>query len=273
MSRPGGAARAAVAAVLTAMLGVCPQPVSAPAQAAADDATPTDIEVFDPVITSTPGISRELDVFVDHTKAPDGRFTLASLKFQYVVLSWLHLGLEVPAVVADPEGPGSDAGIGDIVLSGQARLWVSPERRAQVDVGLTLGLPTGSSHVLAGSTVVQPFVTGGLKLGPVDLLGDLRYAWGVTGPLSDQELFQANAAVGYPIATGSPAVSAVIPFVELNLFTPVRGFDDARTQLLALPGFELLLPGNTSISIGVQLPLAGPRAIDYRVLLLAKWKF
>lgn len=53
----------------------------------------------------------------------------------------------------------------------------------------------------------------------------------------------------------------------------MRGLDDLRPQVAVLPGFELFLPGNVSLSVGVQLPLGPARAFDQRVLGFLKWPF
>ncbi len=257
---------------LAAVLGFFVYLSSTPAQPGSALVPESDIDFFDPVVTIAPGISRELDFLLDHIQGPDGRFTQFSLKLQYPILSWFQLSLEVPLTISDPSGPAFDAGVGDINLAAQARVWKSTELRAQVDVGVALGLPTGSSSIVAGSTSIQPFAIGGIKLGPVDLISDLRYTWTVAGPVSGLELFQANAAVGYSITDLGSIVTGVTPFVELNLLKPVRG-DELRVQLFVLPGFEVYLPWNTSVSTGVQLPVAGPRIIDYRVLMFLKWEF
>ena len=176
--------------------------------------------------------------------------------------------------LSDPTGPAFDAGVGDLILAAQARVWRSLERQAEVDLGLAMGLPTGSGSILLGSTSVQPFAVGGIKLGPVDVLGDLRYTWAVAGTAAGLQLFQANVAAGYAITPLGRIVRGLTPFLEVNLLKPVRGrLDDLRPQLFALPGLEVYLPWNLSISTGVQVPIIGPRLIDYRVLMFVKWEF
>jgi Putative MetA-pathway of phenol degradation len=222
---------------------------------------------FDPLVAIAPGISREVTLLVDHGRADGDRLTLASIRLQYPVLSWLQFSLEVPGVVREPEAEAWTAGVGDLVLSGQARTWAPGDWPAQVDVGLELTLPTGdASRGLGGSTALRPFVAAGIKLGPIELVGNVSYQWGLDGPLDDAEAVQAIVAVGYPVRW-------IVPFTELTVVKPVRGTDDRRPQMAAVPGVEIFLPGNLSLSIGVQLPLGSARAADQRVLGLLKWPF
>ena len=49
--------------------------------------------------------------------------------------------------------------------------------------------------------------------------------------------------------------------------------DDQRSQLYVLPGLEIFLPWNLSLSAGVQLPLTSARFFEQRVLGFLKWQF
>ena len=128
------------------------------------------------------------------------------------------------------------------MLAGQAAVLEARQGKFELDVGIELTLPTGSSGTLAGSTTVRPFVSGATKLDPLDLIANLSHQWGVAGPLSGFRLFQANAALGYPLGW-------VTPFLEVNLIQPVQGIDDRRSQVYVLPGVELFLPWNLSLSV------------------------
>ena len=236
------------------------------AAAQAQDDAAAELSFFDPVLAIAPGISRELNVLFDHARASDGRLTLMSAKLQYPVLAWLQFSLEVPLLIQDPDAGDLATGPGDLVLAGQASVLQSLRWKTQLDVGVELLLPTGSGSVLAGSTSVRPFVIGGIKLGPLDLITNLSYQWVVAGPVSGVQLFQATAALGYPLGW-------VAPFVELNLIKPVQGVDDRRLQFYVIPGLEIFLPWNLSLSAGVQLPLTSARFFDQRVLGFLKWPF
>jgi hypothetical protein len=238
--------------------------VVAPARAQdRGDAEPT---FFDPVVTLAPGISRELDFLLDHARAGNERLTSVSVKLQYPVLSWLQFSLEMPVLIRDLDPGDSATGAGDLVLAGEVAVLKARHGKIQLDVGVELTLPTGSTSNLAGSTAVEPFVSGAIKVGPLDLIANLSHQWLVAGPVSGVQRFRANAALGYPLGL-------VTPFVELNLIQPVQGTVDQRSQLYVLPGLEIFLPWNLSLSAGVQLPLTSARSYEQRVFGFLKWQF
>ncbi len=219
--------------------------------ARAQDGNDAEPSFFDPLVTLPPGISREVGLVFDHTRAGHERFTLTSLKLQYPVFSWLQVSVEMPVVALDPDRGEAATGAGDLLVVG---------------LGVELTLPTGSAKLLAGSTAVRPFVGGAIKLGPLDLIANLSHQWVAAGPVSGVQQFQANTALGYPL-------DRVTPFVELSLIKPVRGTDDGRPQVYVLPGLELFLPWSLSLSVGVQLPLTSARSFEQRILGSLKWQF
>lgn len=220
---------------------------------------------FDPVVTTSPGISREVNVLLDHTRDSDRRLTFLSARLQYPVASWLQFSLEMPGFL-DPSEGSPRVGAGDLSVGAQANVWTPREWPAQVDVGLEVALPTGDRDVLAGSTTVRVFIAGGLNAGPIDLVANISYAWGLTGSAQDSQLFQASLAAGYRHGW-------LAPFVELVITQPVEGFDQRRPQVALVPGIELYFPANLSLSVGVQLPVGSPRFFDQRVVAFFKWPF
>ena len=250
--------------VRAVLAGVLLLTVAMPARA--HDRNDPEPSFFDPLVTLAPGISRELDLLFEHTRAVNERLTLMSAKLQYPVLPWLQWSVEMPALLLDPDKGDSTAGAGDLVLGFQAAVQKSPRRQAELDVGVELTLPTGSTRLLAGSTAVRPFVSGAIKLGPFDVISNVSHLWVVAGPVSGVQLFQANAALGYPLGR-------VTPFVELCLVQPTHGTSDHRSQVYVVPGLEVFLPSNLSLSLGVQLPVTSARLFEQRVLGFLKWQF
>jgi hypothetical protein len=221
---------------------------------------------FDPLAAIAPGITREVALLVDHIRSDEDRLTQLSIKLQLPVQSWLQFSLEMPVVFLEPHDESTRIGAGDLVLVGQAMAWAPRAWPAEIDVGLELTLPTGNSNVLTGSLALRPFAAAGTKLGPFDVIGNLSYQWVLDGPAAYSELFQATVAGAY-------RVRWLAPFVEVVLLKGVRGLDDLRPQVSVLPGVELFLPWNLSISAGVQLPLGPAKFFDQRVLGLVKWSF
>jgi hypothetical protein len=229
---------------------------------AAEDPPP----FFDPLITISPGITREVDVLFDHPRTSTDRLIQPSLRLQYPVHPRLQFSLEVPVVVRERDGQSTRTAVGDVLLAAQTMAWFSTDWPSEIDAGLELTLPTGDPDVFGGSTALRPFVAAGTKLGPFDVLGNLSYQWGVAGPLAGVELLHTSVAVGY-------VARRIAPFVELSLVKPVRGVADHRPQVAVLPGVEIFLPRNVSLSIGVELPLGPARVFDQRVLGFLKLPF
>ena len=221
---------------------------------------------FDPVVTIAPGITREVALLAEQVREGDARRTQASLRLQYPVLSWLHVSLEMPVVVADLDRESPTTGAGDLIVGAQTMVWTASAWPAEIDLGVELTLPTGSSDVLAGSTALRPFVAAGTKLGPLDLIGNLSYEWALGGPFSGLQQFQATAALAY-------RTRWIAPFVEFSVLKPVRRSDELRPQTALLPGIELFLPWQLTLSVGVQLPFGPARFFDQRVLGFLKRPF
>jgi hypothetical protein len=222
---------------------------------------------FDAVVSTTPGISREVGILFEQFRASDGTLTQPSLKLQYPILPWFQVALQVPVIISDPKGSTTSVDMGDVVLTAQAAAWRPEGWPAEIDAGFELTLPTGGGEsALAGNTATRPFVAAGTKLGPIDVLGNLSYQWIVDGPAAGADLFQASFAVGYPFRS-------VVPFAELTVLKPVRGAGDLRHQFAVVPGIEVYLPWRMSLSVGVQISLGPQHFFDQRVLGFFKWPF
>ena len=248
-------------AVTLAVLACVGAPVGA---AEPGDGSP---DLFDAVVSATPGINREVGVLFDQIRASDGTVTLPALKLQYPLLPWFQVALQMPMIIRDPKVGATTVDAGDLALTAQAAAWIARSWPAEIDVGFELTLPTGGGEsVLAGNTATRPFLAAGTKLGPIDVLANVSYQWIVDGPEAGTDLFQASLAVGYPFRW-------VVPFVELTVLKPVRGPGDLREQFTVVPGIEFFLPWSLSLSVGVQLSLGPQHFFDQRVLGFLKWSF
>jgi hypothetical protein len=220
---------------------------------------------FDPVIGISPGVTRELDVLVDYLRTGREQLTQLSLRYQQPILPWLQVSVEMPAVFDDPAGGASTLAAGDLLLQSQAVVWTPRAWPAEVDLGLELTLPTGGWRG-GGSTAVRPFVVGAVKVGPLDVIGNLSYQWFAAGPFSGTNGLQASLSVGYPWR-------GVVPFAELTVFRPVHGAGAPETQLTVGPGFEVFFPWGWSLSVGAQFAVGAARTYDQRVLGFFKLPF
>jgi len=248
--------------------------LTTPALAADEEA---DIKFFYPVITRRPIIERELELKLRHEKSREGRETETSAALEWPLRSWWQVELEVPVIALDPrEGKGA-GGIGDIEVQNKFLLFKSLQHLTLIAGGLELRLPSGSERRgLGGEFTVEPFLTGGIALGPFDLLADIAYEWNLSGGVRgqrEQEL-TANLAVAWPLHRW------FTPFLELNTVTRTSGHqeEDApklrdRTQLFLTPGLNVRpLPGMT-VRAGIQLPVSAAHSFDYALHGGVTWEF
>jgi hypothetical protein len=236
-----------------------------------------DIRFFYPVVTRRPVIERELELTISHEKGREGRQTEAAAALEWPLQPWWQMELEVPVIALSPrEGKGA-GGIGDVEVQNKFRLFKSIQHLTLIAGGFELRLPTGSERRgLGGEFTVEPFLAGGIVLGPLDVLADIAYEWNVNGGIRaqrEQEL-TANLAVAWPLHRW------FTPFLELNTVTRTSGHqeEDApklrdRTQLYLTPGLNIRpLPGMT-VRAGIQLPVSDPRAFDYTLHAGLTWEF
>ena len=256
-----------VCALLAALL-LCPMSAMA-------DEEP-DIKFFYPVVTRRPVIERELEASFQHSKSREGRASQFSGALEWPITPWWQVEVEMPFLYRNPNDAASTAGPGDLELQNKFLLWKSVQHLVLVSGGFELRLPSGSERRgLGGEIAVEPFVTGGIGLGPFDVIAAIAYEWNlnnVRGPREQQ--LTADLAVGWPLSRW------FTPFLELNTVSKIQGQEgeDAvklrgRTQLYLTPGFNVRpLPGAT-FRMGVELPVSGRREFDYRIHAGLVWEF
>jgi hypothetical protein len=155
--RPGRGPRAAR---LGWVLAVATLGFAGAANVAAEPAANDPPAFFDPLATIAPGITREVGLLFDHTRSPDARLTVPSLRLQLPVSSWLQFSVEMPVVLFEPSEGSATVGAGDGNLSYQ---WV-------------LDGP------LAYSELLQVTVAGGYRLRWIAPFAELALLKAVRGP-------------------------------------------------------------------------------------------
>jgi Putative MetA-pathway of phenol degradation len=277
--------RSAFAITLAIMLGV---PTVAPRAWAQDVEQPV-IELFDPLVTRNPTPEREFEITVEYANGDEGEEVEAEVELSWFFGRRFSAGVEIPLVFLMPEEGSNESGLGDIVLGGKVLLFQSIGLPALLTTGLDLGLPTGSeSRGLGGDFSVAPYLAGGIAVGPIDLIGDVSYAWAVDGSDEGAEFFGASVAAGYR------GWRTVTPTLELSILTQTRsatrdtrdngdnGEPDegeaaerivGKTQVYLTPGVVVSLPRRTTVRTGVQFALMDAREFDYRVIASWQWEF
>ena len=247
------------ALVIVALATLAPLPARA-----ADDVP--GISFFYPLKTRRPVIERELEFTVDHEKGEGGRVTEARAAIEFPILPRWQVELEVPFVFLQERDRTAQAGPGDIEIETKVLVLDSIDPPALVAVGFEGKLPSGSERRgLGGEAAIEPFITGGVALGPFDVLASIAYEWNlnshVDGP-REQEL-SASAALGWRVHR------KFTPLLELSTVTRTRGDNEDgllnRTQVYITPGFNVRpLPGMT-FRMGIDLPLTHAREFDYAI--------
>ena len=178
----------------------------------------------------------------------------------------MGLQAEAPLAIAEPHGEGPRVGLGDLRLESRLLLWHFSEERTVGSAGLAVGLPTGSPRRrLGGDTVVEPYLTTGLAVGTIDLIGEVGYATIVGGPGAPAQTLRTSVAAGYRVGP------RVTPSMELGVLTPTRsggaGHERAgRMEAYLTPGLGIRFGDGRRMRAGVELPVTPARAFDYRLL-------
>ena len=165
-------------------------------------------------------------------------------------------------------------GIGDLRLENKVAVWNSVDHSAQVAVGLEARFPTGSARRgLGGEAAVEPFITGGIAFGLLDILVDAAWEFNINGHVKgpqEQEL-SAGVAIAYTLHRN------FAPLLELRTTTLTRGPAAAElhhgTQVSVIPGFNARLLPRTTLRMGIELPLTDARRADYVLHTGVVWEF
>ena len=242
------------------------------------------IELFDPLVTRNPTPERELELNVEYEKGDEGQEVEAEVELSWRFADRIEASIEVPVLFLMPRESADEWGLGDLTLGGKALVFQSIDQPALVTVGLELGLPTGSdSRGLGGSFAVTPYVTTGIGLGVIDVIGDVGYTWVLDGPDDGVETFALNVAAAYR------GWRQVIPMLEVSLVTQTGGGNGGgedeegepdlvgKAQVYLTPGVIVQslawMPPAASLRAGVQIGLTDDREFDYRVLASLSWEF
>ena len=244
------------------------------------------IELFDPLVTRNPTPERELEVNIQYEKGAEGKEVEAEVEFRWRFGDRIEASVEIPVVFLMPREGSDESGLGDITLGGKVLIFQSIDQPALVTVGVELGLPSGSeSRGLGGSFSVNPYVTGGIGLGPIDLIGDIGYTWVVDGSDDGSETFAVSLAAAYK------GWRQVTPTLELSIVTQTRRANGSgrgeegeeepdlvgQPQVYLTPGVIIRslswMPAGTSVGGGVQIGLTRDREFDYRIFAGFRWEF
>jgi hypothetical protein len=136
-----------------------------------------------------------------HFHLPDGRHTTARMELEYGVTDFLQAIVEVPYGFRKGDGERAVDGFEDLEVGLRYALLDFRTRPFALDVGLSVGLPTGSrpKELGEGSVSLEPTFTASRWFGPVN--GQLGFAWrrsGIGGKAAAESEFEYDVALLYP---------------------------------------------------------------------------
>jgi len=143
----------------------------------------------------------ETSLRVRHLRFPHERSTTVRAELEYGVTDRLQARVEVPYSVRDPAGARAVHGFEDVELGFRYAVLDFRTRPLALEVGLTVGLPTGSrrKELGTGDVSLEPNFTLGQWLGPMN--GQLSFSWRrsvIGGRAVAEDEFDYGGALLYP---------------------------------------------------------------------------
>jgi len=143
----------------------------------------------------------QTSVSARHLRLPHERSTTVRAEVEYGVTDRVQAIVGLPYGVRDPAGEPSVNGIEDLELGFRYALLDFRTRPLALDVGLTLGLPTGSRRKAlgAGDVFLEPTFTLSRWLGRMN--GQLSFSWrrsGIGGRAEAEDELEYDVALLYP---------------------------------------------------------------------------
>jgi hypothetical protein len=162
----------------------------------------------------------------------------------------------------------SARGIGDIELSGKYALYDNDASLSILSAGLEIVLPTGNAAkgFGGGHWKIAPYLAAAKGFERLVLQSSAKYEQQLQ---SEERELQYNFALSFPL---SDAKHGAIPMIELN---GVKSLADGSNSLFLTPQvyIGLVRRGHLALSLGAQIPIAGARPFDYRIMTFFLWEY
>ncbi len=254
-----------------------------PARGAEGMATlPEELAVTESIVTQDED-ELQTSLRAGHLRFPRERSTSVLAQLEYGVTDRLQAILAVPYGVRDPSDAGAVHGLEDVDLGFRYAVLDFRTRPLGLDLGLTVGLPTGSrrNDLGTGDVSLEPTFTLSRWLGPVN--GQLSFSWrrsGIGGRAETEDEFKYNVALLYPWrqwfltfegageTEESETTYYAIPelvwkpgkYLELLLAVPV-GLTDAAADYGVIAGITVEIERLTGRGRDVDRPPGPPRVL------------
>lgn len=233
------------------------------------------VEFVYPMVTRRPIVENEAEFKIRHLRDKDGQETEFVAEGGFRILPFWEAVVEIPAVVIHERGEGTRGGLGDIGIENRFLVLKSLRHQAQVVLGLEVDTPSGSKHRhLGGDVGVEPYISGGIKFGPVNFLASAGHAWEhLNAHHSDEKerAVKGDFTVGYELSKFLAAL------MEVNTVTLTKGGEDEglhrKTQVYLTPGININPIEEMTIRLGVQVPVTHAKEFYHQVHAGMSWFF
>jgi mono/diheme cytochrome c family protein len=194
----------------------------------------------------------------------------ATAKFVYERRFGTRAHWEVAIPFAAEWANPTATGLGDIEVSTKYVFLHDYSALAIVSGGFEVGVPTGDSSIGIGSGTwkVSPYLAAGKGFGEIALQSSVKLEIPLESNQGESELFY-NFAFTLPLTKEK---KGFYPMLEANGIT---NLENGKSQLFVTPQLYLGLVkrGHIAFSLGGQIPVAGEKPFDYRLLGFLLWEY
>jgi hypothetical protein len=236
------------------------------------------------ITTTLGGNPALIPTFIPGVPAPRSDVNREVIGFEKTFLDG-NASIELRAPVVEQSGAGAIGGsdFGDVTV---VLKYAFLNDRGTGDVlsgGLALTVPTGPGLPLPDGgklhdVLLQPWAGGIWNFDRFYVQGFTSVAVPTDG--RDVTLLCNDVGVGYSLyrSGGDALITAVIPTLEAHVTTPLNHRD--QTSQFAVPDLVVLTAGshlairqNALLSLGVAVPVTGPRVFDVEAVVQFNWRF
>ena len=194
----------------------------------------------------------------------------AAAKFVYARRIGRLAQWEIAVPFERERGVASATGFGNIELSAKHVFWHNLKSRAIFSGGMETSLPTRKSFVGIGASEwkIAPYLAAGKAAGAWSVQSNIKYETPLQNVKGGRELFY-NLAFTWAL---TPEKKGFFPMVELN---GARNLDTREKTLFLTPQLYigLVKRGHIAFSFGGQIPAAGDKPFDYRLVSFLLWEY
>jgi mono/diheme cytochrome c family protein len=162
----------------------------------------------------------------------------------------------------------STGGIGDIEVSGKYALYDNVASLSIVSAGLEVGLPTGNAakEFGGGHWKIAPYLAAAKGFERLVLQSSVKYEQPLKG---DERELQYNFAFTFPLTDEK---KGLMPMLEFN---GVKSLNTGSNSLFLTPQLYigLVKRGHIALSFGTQIPIAGCKPFEYRIMTFLLWEY